>query len=62
MISAGLHTRDRVLDAFTNAYNEMQKLYGDDNLEEMYESAQILLADDAVPLYHRMKSSLRFER
>jgi len=58
MISAGLHTRDRVLDAFTNAYNEMQKLYDDDNLEEMYESAQILPADDAVPLYHRMKTLL----
>jgi hypothetical protein len=49
MISAGLHTRDRILDVFTNAYNKMQKLYDDDNLEEMYESAQVLLADAAIP-------------
>jgi hypothetical protein len=56
MISGCLHTRNRVLDAFDNAYNEMQKLYDDDKLEEVYESAQILLADAAIPRYHRMKT------
>jgi hypothetical protein len=58
MISAGLHTRDRVLDAFTNAYNEMKDLYDDDNLEEVYERGQVLLADAASPRYHRMKALL----
>jgi hypothetical protein len=56
MITAGLHTRDRVLDAFTNAYNEIQKLYDDNNLEEVYERAQVLLADTASPRYHHMKA------
>jgi hypothetical protein len=58
MITAGRHTRDRVLDAFTDAYNEMQKLYDDDHLEEVYERAQVLLADTASPQYHRMKALL----
>ena len=49
MITAGRHTRDRVLDASTDTYNEMQKLYDDDNLEEVYERAQVLLADTASP-------------
>ena len=56
MISASLHTRDRILDAFDDAYIEMQKLYDDDKLEEVYESAQVLLADAAIPRYHRMKT------
>jgi hypothetical protein len=58
MISAGLHTRDRILDAFTNAYNEIQKLYNNDNLDEVYERAQVLLADAAIPRFHRMKTLL----
>jgi hypothetical protein len=58
MITAGRHTRDRVLDASTDTYNEMQKLYDDDNLEEVYERAQVLLADTASPQYHRMKALL----
>ena len=32
MISAGLYTRDLILDAFTSAYNEMQELYDDNDL------------------------------
>jgi hypothetical protein len=55
MITAGRHTRDRVLNAFTDAYNEIQELYDDDNLEEVYERAQVLLADTASPQYHRRK-------
>lgn len=35
----------------------MQELYHNDNLE-MYESEQILLADAAIPRYHRMKALL----
>jgi hypothetical protein len=56
MISACLHFPDRILDAFDNAYHEMQKLYDDDNLDEVYESAQVLLADAAIPRYHRMRT------
>ena len=58
MISAGLHTRDRILDAFTNAFNKIQRLYNNDNLDEMYEGAQVLLADAAIPRFHRMKTPL----
>jgi hypothetical protein len=58
MITAGRHTRDRALDAFTDAYNEMQKLYDDDNLKEVYERAQVFLADNASPRYHRVKALL----
>ena len=58
MISAGLHTHDRVIDAFTNAYNEMQELYDNDDLEEVYDRGQVLLADAASPRYHRMKALL----
>ena len=58
MISAGLYTRDLILDAFTSAYNEMQELYDDNDLEEVYERGQVLLADAAIPRYHRMKALL----
>jgi hypothetical protein len=58
MVSADLHTHYRVLDAFTNAYNEMQELYDNDDLEEVYDRGQVLLADTASPRYHRMKALL----
>lgn len=42
--------------AFATEFNEAAKLYDDDKLEECIEKCKAILADNACPRYHRMKT------
>ncbi|KAI4920568.1 hypothetical protein J4E85_009335 [Alternaria conjuncta] len=44
--------------SFTKALNEAGELYNNDRLDECIEKTRALLADDAIPRYHRMKALL----
>jgi hypothetical protein len=56
MISTRLFNRDRVLDAFTDAYNKMQQCYDDDEFDDCVDMGEKLLADSALSPYHRMRT------
>ncbi|KAK3074927.1 hypothetical protein LTR53_002238 [Teratosphaeriaceae sp. CCFEE 6253] len=47
---------DTIDASFTEGYNEAKKLYDDDDLEGCIEKARELLAEPAIPRYHRMKT------
>ena len=48
---------DSAIDrAFADAFNEVNRLYGDDKFKECIEKAQSLLDDPALPRYHRMRT------
>ncbi|KAI4647821.1 hypothetical protein J4E93_004232 [Alternaria ventricosa] len=51
-------TASDIDESFTKALNEAGELYNDDRLDECIEKTRALLANDAIPRYHRMKALL----
>ncbi|KAI4685481.1 uncharacterized protein J4E84_006209 [Alternaria hordeiaustralica] len=53
-----MNTASDIDKSFTKALNEAGELYNNDRLDECIKKTRALLADDAIPRYHRMKALL----
>ncbi|KXT10486.1 hypothetical protein AC579_8881 [Pseudocercospora musae] len=50
--------QDKITQQFTEGYNKAQELYANDKLQECIDESRLLIAEPAIPRYHRIKTLL----